>query len=350
MMCTIRYMWVVFLCVHSFLCSRQQRIAVVIPSYNNAKWCQENLRSVLAQTYENYYVMYTSDCSTDGMDEIIENFLARNDHEKRVTFVKNKVRRGALYNLYRMIHQCDDDDIVLTLDGDDMFAHEHVLEKINEVYAAGDIWLTYGQFKFLNSDATGWTCPMPEDVVRTNTFREFSHMPSHLRTFKAWLFKEIRLKDLLYLGDFYLMTWDMVMMLPMIEMAGERHQFIADILYLYNDSNPLSDHMISRQLQAYLGKVVRAVKRYERMAQKPIRKKKEQFQATVMIFSDGDIKKTALTLKSVYGYVSGFDKVIVLYTGDLSRKNEIAYHALQKNFPLVQYRATNYENFSENFV
>jgi glycosyltransferase involved in cell wall biosynthesis len=329
--------------------AEQQRIAIVIPSYNNVKWCEDNVRSALNQNYENYYVIYTSDASTDGTDDLVEKFLAANDRDGRVQFIKNDERHGALYNLYRMIHSCDDADIVLTLDGDDMLADEHVLEKVNEVYLSGDVWLTYGQFKFINNDTVGWTCQMPDEIIQNNAFREFSHLPSHLRTFKAWLFKEIRLKDLLYMGDFYIMTWDMAMMLPMIEMAGERHQFISDILYLYNDSNPLSDHMISRQLQAYLGKVIRAAKRYGRLDVQPERKRKEEMRTTVIVFSDNNVKKAALTLKSVYGYLHGFDDVVLLYKGD-DAKSDTAYRSLHKTFPDVCYRSTSHEHFAADLI
>jgi len=53
------------------------------------------------------------------------------------------------------------------------------------------------------------------------------------------------------------MTWDMAMMFPMIEMAGERHQFIPDIMYVYNDANNISDHHVSRQFQAYLAQLIK---------------------------------------------------------------------------------------------
>ena len=54
-------------------------------------------------------------------------------------------------------------------------------------------------------------------------FRDYVHMPTHLRTFYAWLFKKINLEDLLLDGEFFKMTGDQAILYPMIEMAGERH-------------------------------------------------------------------------------------------------------------------------------
>jgi hypothetical protein len=49
--------------------------------------------------------------------------------------IRNPVRVGALENLYRCIHTCDDQEIVILLDGDDWLAHPRVLQTLNAVYA-----------------------------------------------------------------------------------------------------------------------------------------------------------------------------------------------------------------------
>lgn len=235
----------------------EKSIVVVIPSYNNKKWYKRNLESVLSQNYSNFRIMYTDDCSPDATGDLVEEYLIENDPEKKITLTKNETRRGALHNLYTMIHMCKDDDIIVTLDGDDWLPDNDVLQRLNNIYSSGDIWLTYGQFQLYPSGIHGWASPMPNYIVENNAFRDFQHLPTHLRTFYAWLFKEIKLEDLLYQGEFYPMTWDMAMMFPMIEMAGERHQFIPEIMYIYNDENTISDHHVSRQLQAHLAQIIK---------------------------------------------------------------------------------------------
>ena len=36
-------------------------------------------------------------------------------------------------------------------------------------------------------------------------------------------------------------------MFPMLEMAGNRQEFMDQVLYVYNDKNPISDHKIRRK-------------------------------------------------------------------------------------------------------
>ncbi len=243
---------------------------IVIPSYNNKKWYEQNLRSALSQNYPHFRIIYTDDCSCDGTGELVEAYLAQNDHDHKVCLIKNDTRRGALHNFYTMIHMTDDDDIIVVLDGDDWLPDNNVLTRLSNIYSSGEIWLTYGQFKMHPSGIHGWASPMPHDVVANNDFRNFQHIPTHLRTFYSWLFKKINLEDLLYEGDFYPMTCDMATMYPMIEMAGERHKFVPEIMYIYNDQNSISDHHINKQLQSHLDQVIRKKDRYKRLERKPL--------------------------------------------------------------------------------
>jgi len=244
---------------------------IVIPSYNNEKWYKANLQSALSQNYPHFRVIYTDDCSPDGTGDLVQAYLAQNDLDNKVCLIKNSVRKGALYNLYTMIHMTDDDDIIVTLDGDDWFPDKDVLTRLNDVYSSGEVWLTYGQFKMYPSGVHGWASPMPGYIIDNNAFREFQHIPTHLRTFYSWLFKQIKVEDLMHEGKFYAMCADMACMFPMIEMAGERHRFIPEIMYTYNDQNPISDHCVSRSLQAHLDQIIRKKSRYERLAEKPCR-------------------------------------------------------------------------------
>ena len=54
-------------------------------------------------------------------------------------------------------------------------------------------------------------------------------------------------------------------MFPMLEMAQERHQFISDVLYIYNVENPLSDFRINKIIQYRVGMYIRSKKPYMRL-------------------------------------------------------------------------------------
>ena len=281
----------------------EKAFVIVIPSYNNKKWCELNLKSVINQKYKNFRIVYLNDASTDGTEETVETVAlnlrsSRKYSEKAPVFfhsmtfddsfsedisettdrfanqinsspafftlVNNVNRCGALCNLYRSIYSCLDEEIIVTVDGDDWLSDNEVLIRLNKEYSSNKIWLTHGNMIEYPKGGNSWCEPVPSKVIARNAFREFK-CPSHLRTFYTWLFKKISLKDLLYNGQFFSMTWDMAIMYPMIEMAGERHAFISTPNYIYNMSNPINDNKVNADLQNFLDRYIRSQEPYTRL-------------------------------------------------------------------------------------
>jgi len=247
--------------LYNFSCP-EKKIVVVIPSYKNKQWYRKNLDSIRTQNYSNYTVIYVNDCSPDGTGELVKNYIQEYKLEEKFQLIDNETRIGALANLYKSIYSCKNDDIIVTVDGDDWLAHRNVLKMINGVYQDPNVWLTYGQYKAVKGKY--WYCTnFPLHIVKNNKFRYKSAFISHLRTFYAGLFKLIKTEDLMYNGEFYSMTWDKAMMFPMIEMTGGKFKCIRSILYMYNDINPINDHKVDEELQKHLSEVVLAKKPYQ---------------------------------------------------------------------------------------
>lgn len=241
-----------------------KNFVIVIPSYNNSKYCEKNIISSLNQNYNNFRIIFTDDCSKDNTFEIVEKLVNSHKNKDKCTLIKNENRIGALENLYNMIHSCNDEEIILTLDGDDWFPDENVLAKLNNYYSNEDIWMTYGQYTNFPMGGKGVAAPYPQKVIDSNNFRQHQWGASHLRTFYAWLFKKIKKEDLMYEGKFLPMTWDFGMMFPMMEMAGNHQKYIDEILYVYNLENPINDHKVNQKLQQKLDSYLRSAKKYQR--------------------------------------------------------------------------------------
>ena len=48
------------------------------------------------------------------------------------------------------------------------------------------------------------------------------------------------------------MAWDLAIMFPMVEMAGQHSKFVNEILYIYN-TPPINDHKLNVSYQTNLG-------------------------------------------------------------------------------------------------
>jgi len=241
----------------------EKPITIVIPSFNNKDWYQKNLDSVWQQQYSNFRVMYVDDNSPDGTAQLVEQYIATHPHQFKIELIKNSARRGALANLYYAIHSCKDDEIIITLDGDDWFAHPHVLATINHAYQQSPILLTYGQYVTSHSAHMGMCRRYPIAVVEHNKYRAYPWLASHLRSFYAGLFKKIKKEDLMFEDNFFMVTWDQAIMYPMLEMAAGRYQCISDVLYIYNDENPINDWKVRLNLMARAEQVIRHRPAYE---------------------------------------------------------------------------------------
>ena len=108
---------------------------IIIPSYNNEKWAKKCLGSALQQEYNNFDVVYINDCSTDSTVDVVSQVVAQTKTKASVQIVNNDVNRKALYNLWEQINKAKDRTIVVTLDGDDWFPNNQVLEKLDKVYS-----------------------------------------------------------------------------------------------------------------------------------------------------------------------------------------------------------------------
>ena len=53
------------------------------------------------------------------------------------------------------------------------------------------------------------------------------------------------------------MTYDLAIMFPIAEMAGNKIKFINDILYVYNSENPINDNKVNVNMQARLALMIR---------------------------------------------------------------------------------------------
>ena len=245
----------------------EKSIVVIIPSYNNIKWYEKNLDMVAAQseTYTNWRAIYIDDCSKDGTGDAVEKYITDHNLGNKITLIKNSENHGAMCNLYNVINSCKDNEIIVTLDGDDWFPNNNVLFFINQVYKDENIWITYGQYIKYPNREIGHCEEIPYSVIEKNTFRSYKWVSSHLRTFYAGLFKKIKKEDLMKNGTFYSVAWDLAMIFPMLEMAGKHSKFIDQVLYVYNCTNPISDCVKNSKLVVNSDHEIRAKQKYRKI-------------------------------------------------------------------------------------
>jgi glycosyltransferase involved in cell wall biosynthesis len=240
----------------------QKHFVVIIPSYNNSKRYKRNLDSIFMQKYDNYHIIYIDDCSPDGTGDLVEKYIKEKKQEHRVILIKNRERRKAMANIYKAVNMCDDFDIIASCDGDDWWSNDHVLSLLNKIYQDPNVWITHGSLMHWPSNKIVKQKAYPKTVIAKNKFREFGWQSCGLRSYYAWLFKKIKIEDLMFKGKFVEANSDYVMVFPMLEMAGFRHAYIPDVLYVADRSTGLNDFRVNKKIQKEIGVIFRHKEKY----------------------------------------------------------------------------------------
>lgn len=220
-----------------------KQFKIIVPSFNSVEYLPKTLSSIESQTYKNYQVCVIDDASTfPEQREIIREYSLRNHWKMRF----HDINYGALYGLVHAINafDCEDDDVIVIIDGDDWLAHNDVLKKLHSVYSNDDIWLTWGQCETYppRKPPLKFAQPIPDIVIQQKLYRKIPFVFWHLATFKYFLWRHIKDEDLRdENGEYFLVMKDKATLFPMLEMAGKKIQFIPDTLYIYNVENPLND-------------------------------------------------------------------------------------------------------------
>lgn len=219
-----------------------RKFVVVTASYNNIDFVKKNLDSIFSQKCDGkeftFRMIYCDDASTDGTGEFVEAYKKEFNLGNKLCLIRNKTRIGGHENIYNAVHSCDNDEVVLIVDGDDWLARDDVFMILNKVYSDSNVWLTYGQYRRYPDGVPGICKQIPENIIKTNTFRSYAWVSSHLRTFYAWLYKRIKKEDIMFEGKFVPFCGDQAIMLPMLEMAGAHSRFVSEVLYIYNFGIP----------------------------------------------------------------------------------------------------------------
>lgn len=312
-----------FLCLSIFVSlisgEPANSIVIVTASYRNAKFIEGYFKSIINQTLPFKKLIYIADNdyapNSDGTGILAQQIVEKYNIADKAIVVRNKNRQLALQNIYKSILTCDDEDTIALLDGDDELGDQYSLEKVFSMYLnpSKEIWATYGNFKSLSTGQPWYlTQQIPPDIIATNSIRKWMNGPTHLKTFKAWVFKNIKIQDFFYEGDFCRTAYDVAMFEPMYEMLADRYDFTQDVLYVYNDLNPINDGKVNRELQLKIDHFIRAKPPYKKL-EKSLSgridnlKKEGLLTADLIVFADEinqdeDIKK----LKSK---ITGFNDV-----------------------------------------
>jgi len=139
-----------------------ERISVVIPNYNYAKYLPERLLSVVNQNYPIYEIIFLDDASTDKSISIAEKFLSSQQIDYSI--VVNKENSGSVFMQWCKGVELAKGEIIWIAEADDIAEHEF-LDSLVEGFKKDEVVIAYTQSKQI--DEYGRVlCPYYIDYVK----------------------------------------------------------------------------------------------------------------------------------------------------------------------------------------
>ena len=140
----------------------EEKIDILIATYNGEKYLKEQIESILNQTYKNIRLIISDDASKDSTPQILEEYRKK---DSRIEIYLNKENRGVVKNIEFLLEKVEDEFYMLA-DQDDVWLPLKVeksietLKKQNADLVFGDLevvdekletlYPSFGDFMLLN--------------------------------------------------------------------------------------------------------------------------------------------------------------------------------------------------------
>jgi len=240
------------------------KLVIVSTFWNSEKFIEDCIKSIKNQYFTNYIAYFIDDMSTDNSYEIAKSVIGNDD---RFRLIKNNTKKFKAKNFIDVIHnnpEIEWNDVIIEIDGDDKLSDNLVLGLINKIYTNNDVWICGSRWV----DTSGRS--MKYGKANADKARSSAWNFSHMRTYRSFLFRSIKLEDLIFENDYLRAAVDIGIGVPMLEMSGNEHyHYLDEVTYIYNWHNKQSysnnGAIGDSKLQGRTAKYVYSLPPYEKL-------------------------------------------------------------------------------------
>ena len=158
----------------------ESQIAILMATYNGARYVREQLDSLLCQTFTDWHLYIHDDGSTDGTTDVLRAYAA--DHPSQVTLLAYEPQGGACRNFLSMMEAvespyymfCDQDDVWLPEKTEKTFLRLKMLEHLSPdtpILVHSDLMLTDAR---LNVTDTSFVRNQHIKMAAIKTFEDYA--------------------------------------------------------------------------------------------------------------------------------------------------------------------------------
>lgn len=122
-------------------------VSIITPTWACAKFINETIKSVLAQTYQNWELLIQDDCSTDGTDKVVQPYV---EMDGRIKYERNSQNSKAAITRNNALRRAKGRWIAF-LDSDDLWLPEK-LEKQLKFMVENNYAFTYHEYTEMSEE------------------------------------------------------------------------------------------------------------------------------------------------------------------------------------------------------
>lgn len=142
-------------------------VSIIMPSYNCGEYVEETIRSVQAQTYRNWEIIFMDDCSTD---DTVRKVSAMKEKDPRINLFQNKMNSGAAVSRNNALHEAKGKWIAF-LDSDDLWEPTKLEKQVKFMEDKG-YKFSYTCYQEMDAEGvmTGVTVSGPSHVTKAGMY------------------------------------------------------------------------------------------------------------------------------------------------------------------------------------
>lgn len=123
-------------------------VSVCVPTYNRPKTLERTINCLLNQTYKNLEIIISDNCSTnEEVERVINKYLT----DTRITYIRQSVNKGAIFNFNYVIEQAKG-DYFMRLADDDWLDENYIESCLNFLLNNTEYSAAYGRAKIYSPE------------------------------------------------------------------------------------------------------------------------------------------------------------------------------------------------------
>lgn len=143
---------------------KNELVSIITPTYNSSKYVGESIKSVLNQTYQNWEMLITDDCSTDNTVDIIEYYQTK---DNRIKLFKLEANSGAALARNNSIKNSKGVFLAF-LDSDDIWSKNKLYSQLK--FMGSEIDFSFTSYQYIDKFSI-----IKDKTVDTLNFGQFSY-------------------------------------------------------------------------------------------------------------------------------------------------------------------------------